>query len=276
MATLRHFLSSAILIAITSLLSGCLLSAPSVMTHRPADRVVDEAVTRLWAREIRSVAQPGDWLLSRSYSAIGDAIVLATPGEELSHAAIVDPERGTVIEAITPEVREVSIEDFVRRNRYVMVVRPADTTDDDRRAALARARSAVGTGFDYSGVLGIDDERTFYCTELVYWASDLAVRRGDHHTILMPSDLLAYGQVMYFSGRRDDPQMLRVAGGWLDERASAAERTAVMTTVRGRPPAAIAAARSAPGPAVSTTSIGAGTIDTFTVDTVEIQRSSGR
>jgi hypothetical protein len=200
-------------------LGGC-LSAPSLLVSRPRDRVLDEAITSMWVREIRRTARPGDWLLSRSYSAVGDAIVVATAGEELSHASIVDPERGTVIEAVTPAVIEVPLEDFVRRNRYVLVVRPSHLDEAGRRDALARARSAVGAPFDVGGIVGMDAADAFYCTELVYWASGLLDRDGDR-AMIMPGELLGYGPVVYFSGRRDDAQVQRVAGGWLDERAAA-------------------------------------------------------
>jgi len=269
-------------------LAGC-LHAPSLLEHRPTDPVVDEAITQMWAQEIRRVAQPGDWILSRSYSAVGDAIVLATSGEELSHAAILDPEHDAVIEAVTEGVRAVPIGDFMRRNRYAMVVRPSRMNAVDRRGALGRARSVIGAGFDYRGMLGLDDTSAFYCSELVYWASRIAAWDPDPPTVVTPAELLRYGQVVYFSGRRDDPQLSRDVGGWLEGQAAEAERVAA--AARGddggpvrvdlEPSATAVAGAAGSGPAPSArrppeSDTALTSIDTFAVERLAIQRDRGR
>jgi uncharacterized protein YycO len=211
------------------LFSLCLLAAAvsatacshSVLVKRPADPVVDHALTQMWTEEIQRVAQDGDWLLVRSYASVGDAIVVLTGGEEITHAAMYDAKTGTVIEAITPVVREISLESLVNRNRYIIVVRGPGSAAD-KRAAVARARSTIGTGFDLRGMFGIADRKDrFYCSELVYWASGLAERDHDAHFIITPASLIEHGEVVYFSGRRDDAQLQRVATGWVAEHAPA-------------------------------------------------------
>ena len=62
----------------------------SVLVKRPSDPVVDHALTEMWTQEIQRVAQDGDWLLVRSYASVGDAIVVLTSGEEITHAAMYD------------------------------------------------------------------------------------------------------------------------------------------------------------------------------------------
>jgi hypothetical protein len=126
--------------------------------------------------------------------------------------------------------------------------------------------------------MGSDD--AFYCTELVYWASGLVDRDGDR-PMIMPAELLAYGAVVYFSGRRDDPQLLRVASGWLDERASPGERRASFAAggraesgdrvAQLRPPA------PTPGlsAALSTVDTTATSTGTFSVEGLGIQESGG-
>ncbi|HVK74421.1 MAG TPA: YiiX/YebB-like N1pC/P60 family cysteine hydrolase [Kofleriaceae bacterium] len=188
----------------------------SVLVHRPKDAAVDEALTEMWSAEIRRVARDGDWLLVRSYAAAGDMIVTLTTGEEISHAAMYDASRDVVVEAITPVVREVTLEEFVHRNRYVIVVRPPGS-DQDRAASLARARTKLGTAFDLRGMLGFDRPGNFYCSELVYWASGTAARDPGRQTIVVPNELLKFGEVVYFSGRRDDPQLARAAAGWVED-----------------------------------------------------------
>src|SRR5262245_11545984 len=107
-------------------LAGC--SAHSMMVHRPEQPAVDKAITRMWADEIRANAQDGDWIMSRSYYLVGDVISAFTPGEDLSHVSIYSARTGTVIEAVTPVVREIPLEQLVERNHYVFVVRPSRMT----------------------------------------------------------------------------------------------------------------------------------------------------
>jgi len=175
----------------------------------------------MWTDEIRRVAQDGDWILVRSYASVGDAIVVLTTGEEITHAAMYDGATGTIIESITPVVREIPLEALVKRNRYLIVVRgPGDAAA--KRAAVNRARSMIGTGFDLRGMFGVANRKDrFYCSELVYWASGLAERDPDSHLIITPASLMEHGEVVYFTGRRDDDQLQRVATGWQAERAPA-------------------------------------------------------
>jgi hypothetical protein len=200
------------------LISALTLSATacshSVMVHRPKDAEVDKALTKMWTSEIHRVAQDGDWILVRSYASVGDAIVVLTSGEEISHAAMYDGKTGTVIEAITPVVREIPLEELVGRNRYLIVVRPRGTAAE-KRASVMRARSVLGTEFDLQGMFGVADQKDrFYCSELVYWAGGVADKDTDEHFIITPVSLMEHGEVVYFSGRRDDAQLQRVARGW--------------------------------------------------------------
>ncbi len=203
----------ALLVATFLALPAC---SRSVLVQRPKDPVADQALTEMWTAEIERVARDGDWLLVRSYSAPADWIVTFTSGEEISHAAIYDAKRKTVVEALMPAVQEIPLTRFVGRNHYLIVVRPPGT-DADRSAALARARTKIGTAFDLRGMLGVDRPSNFYCSELVYWAYGVGARDPDGQTIIVPNEMLEFGEVVYFSGRRDDPQLVRVAGGWVDD-----------------------------------------------------------
>jgi len=179
-----------------------------MVVKRPADERGNQAVTALWADEIRRTAQSGDWILSRSYSMTGDLIALATPGESLSHASIYDAERGTVIEALNPLVREVPLEHLLARNHHVIVVRPRGLDQEQRLASVARARAQVGTPFDFGGLVGAGDRERFYCSELVLWASQL---EGTAGRLVTPSELIEHGEVIYFSGARDDAALVDTA-----------------------------------------------------------------
>jgi uncharacterized protein YycO len=197
-------LPTAAALAILVSVSAC---AGSLVHKKPESSELNQATTDLWARDIRRVAKSGDWILTRSYSKTGDAIVGVTKGESFSHAVVYDAERGTVIEAITPKVREVPLEQLLKRNRYAVVVRPIDISDEQRQATVARARSAIGASFDYRGMLGIDDKDRFYCSELAAWASQIP----DQPTIVTPADLYDRAELVYISGARDDAELQSLA-----------------------------------------------------------------
>ena len=197
-------------------LSACAEPA-SVMVHRPGDVHADVAVTKLWATEIHDSARTGDWILTRSYYAMADVIATASSGEALSHASIYDREHDTVIESVGSGVREIPLAQLVDRNHYVIVVRPTGMTAEQQRAAVVRARSKIGAAFDKTGMIGLyDHDDQFYCSELVWWASF-----GDapHPRVIQPSSLIDHGTVIYWSGTRTDPQVMRIALDHADRRA---------------------------------------------------------
>lgn len=186
-------------------LAAC--GAPSVVRTKPADPARNHAVTAMWARDIHRVARDGDWILTRSYSAIGDVIVLGTFGPEISHASIYDAERGTAIEAISSGVREVPLAELLERNQIAIVVRPHGLDDDARRASVLRARGVIGREFDTAGMFGFDSPERFYCSELVAWASGLELDA----LVITPASLVEHGEVIYLSGSRESLELQQVA-----------------------------------------------------------------
>ncbi|MEJ7599955.1 MAG: YiiX/YebB-like N1pC/P60 family cysteine hydrolase [Kofleriaceae bacterium] len=190
-------------------LAGC--SHASLFVKPNRDPAVNTEVTTLWADDLRSHGRNGDWLLTRAYYATSDLIVIGTAGEDLSHASMYDATRGMVIEAVGSGVRETELDKFLARNHFVIVVRPSNMTAAEGDVALARARSKLGTPFDASGMFGLDNPDRFYCSELVYWASETEARSGRHERIVTPGNLMKYGEVVYWSGKRDDPQVVQLA-----------------------------------------------------------------
>ena len=182
-----------------------------MLVRRPENPTVDTAVTAMWTHEIQSVARDGDWILTRSYYAVSDAIAKIAPGEDLSHASIYDAQRGTVIESIGSGVREIPLANLVARNHYMIVVRPSNMTAAEQTESGARARTKLGLPFDYAGGIGFDDPDKWYCSELVWWAAQTEARSGVHETIITPSNLMQYGEVVYWSGKRDEPQVMELA-----------------------------------------------------------------
>ena len=168
--------------------------APHVATVRAPTPSDGAAVTAMWSSEIRGIARDGDWLLT----AVGD---------EPSGAAMYDA-RGVALEASGP----ISLERLVAGAHTVIVVRPSNMTADEGVAALGRARTATAA-----------DGAT-----LIYLASQTEARTGAHEQTVTPAELMKYGEVIYWSGARDDPQVIQLAG----ERAVRSPRTATAS----RPP----------------------------------------
>ena len=67
-------LSGVLIVASLMALGAAGCDPTSVMVHRPETPSADAAVTAMWTREIHGVARDGDWILTRSYYAMGDAI----------------------------------------------------------------------------------------------------------------------------------------------------------------------------------------------------------
>jgi hypothetical protein len=199
-----------LLLLVTAAVTGC-AEPKSMLVNRPESPAVDTAVTAMWTSEIRGVARDGDWILTRSYYAVSDAIAKIAPGEDLSHASIYDAKRGTVIESIGSGVREIPLENLVARNHYMIIVRPSDMTATEQTESVARARTKLGLPFDYAGGIGFDDPDKWYCSELVWWAAQTEARSGVHETVITPSNLMKYGEVIYWSGKRDEPQVMDLA-----------------------------------------------------------------
>lgn len=200
---MTHRSIAIVLVLIASAAGGLGACSGSLVHQKPQSAELNQSMTDMWARDIHRVARSGDWILTRSYSSAGDAIVGVTLGESFSHAVLYDAERGTVIEAIKPVVREVPLEDLLARNRYAVVVRPVGASVESGQASLARARSVLGASFDYSGMLGLDDPDKFYCSELVAWASEI-----EHdHRIITPAELYDEAEVIYLSGARDEREV---------------------------------------------------------------------
>jgi len=203
--------TSLLVLAALAAVTGCAHEPKSFVVTRPDDQAADAAVTKLWAQEIHRVARDGDWLLSRSYYAMADAITVTTLGEDVSHASIYDAKHDTIIESIGSGVREIPLADLVARNHFMIIVRPTGMTAADQAEALDRARSKVGAKYDIGGMFGVDAPEKFYCSELVYWASQTEARSGRRERVITPSDLMRYGEVIYWSGKRTDPQVIELA-----------------------------------------------------------------
>ena len=218
-----------VLVACLLLVTGC----SARMLHRPTSPTIDRLITRMWVAEMRTHLRHGDWILARSYSGTGDIIARFTGGVDLSHSVMWDAQREVVIESIQPITREISLESLVHRNHYLYIVRPAYLNDRDREVSVARARTMLGSGYDFVGLLiGIRDSRKTYCSLLLFWASDMASRNIEEPIVVAPSDLLLLGETVYFSGVRTSADVIAMAEEFLraERRPQHAAASAVTAT----------------------------------------------
>lgn len=198
---MRSTLLATIAFALAAAATGC---SHSMVVSRPADHQVDEAYTIQFADDLAASGQDGDIVLRRGYAVLSDMITLLTAGPDMSHAAIYDAQTRTLIEAVDGGVKETNIRDFVSGAHRVMIVRPTGLRWTERRAAVEKARSAIGTPFDYSGFVGLDNPNRFYCSELVAWAIDLRGRGYEVSRLIAPGALAQYGDTVYDSGERGE------------------------------------------------------------------------
>jgi uncharacterized protein YycO len=142
------------------------------------------------------------WLVVRGYHR-GDDVVAVATNAPLSHAAILDLEQGEVIEAIGDGVRVTPLRALLQQSHRVQLVRPAGWTPDKGELAVQRARSQVGKGYDFLGVVGAPSRERWYCSELAAWSMGIPVDQLGAWHVLHPKDLHRKGALLFDSGARD-------------------------------------------------------------------------
>jgi hypothetical protein len=176
--------------------------APRLEVH-PLEEGAQREQTRAWLEELKGRGQPGDWLVIRGYKATDNFIVSVT-NTPLSHAGILDAERGLVIESQTPGVIETDLSDFLDHAHRVILIRPRWWTAQVGEEAIARARALVGSAYDFTGLVGLDDDERFYCTELAFHIySPQQVARDRIPLVIEPGQMYLWGQLLWDSGERD-------------------------------------------------------------------------
>ncbi len=180
---------------LTLLASAC--STP-IVVHPPADRQEREALA---LREVTRLGQAGDWLVMRGYHAT-DNLVSALTAEPFSHVAVLDLERGQVIEAEGKGLHTAPLADFLHRSHRVILMRPMwATTAERQRAAVEKARSLVGRPYDFTGLVGLNVADRYYCSELAVAAYAPHASRKDHLPLVIPpGDMHFWATILWDSG----------------------------------------------------------------------------
>jgi hypothetical protein len=178
-----------------------LLASAGCASLRPAGRQPGRAadlLTYKWRQEILNRAQDGDWLVIQGYDSTNRLVALAGNGE-FSHVGVLDATYGEVIEAVSPEVTIVPLQDFLKAADRVQLIRPIDADRAAGRRTLARARSQIGAPYDLLGTVGMPDPGEFYCSELAAWSAGIDVDADGVDKVLHPADMSKYGNVLFDS-----------------------------------------------------------------------------
>lgn len=158
------------------------------------------ARTEQWLQAVHDKARDGYWLVVRG-SHVGDNIVAIASGESLSHATVYDREHDQVIEAIAQGVTVTPVRSLLAEAARLDVIEPQGFTVDDGKAALARARSHVGRGYDWLGLIGRPEKHRYYCTELAVDAWQGRKRGWPLENPIRPESMPGLGRVVYQSER---------------------------------------------------------------------------
>jgi hypothetical protein len=161
-----------------------------------------EAETQSWIRIIKARAGPGMWLVTRGYHQ-GDDLVAVITNAPFSHASIIDPEKGTVIEAIAKGVIETPLQKFLSETHRVVIVKPKGWTEEGGKVALQKSRKQLGKGYDFLGTIGAPSKKRWYCSELAVWSNGQEVNKKGPKNIYHPRALIKMGTVLFDSNNRD-------------------------------------------------------------------------
>jgi len=175
-----------------ALLSGC---AARSHVREAAPATIREATLAAIAER----GEPGDWLAIRGLHATDDAVATLS-NQPLSHAAVLDPEQGVVIEAEGRGVHTTPIADFVAKAERVLLIKPQAATPETRAAAVLRARGLVGHGYDVLGLAGLNVPDRYYCTELALAIYPRPAGANPVPPVVPPGQLWHWGTIVYDSG----------------------------------------------------------------------------
>jgi tyrosine-protein phosphatase SIW14 len=172
---------------------------------RPEAPPVGTAASRetdRWLEQVRTRAEHGYWIVVRGTHP-GDQVVAAATASRLTHAALLDAERSEVIEAVGHGVSVAPLRELVAQAVRMQIVRPRGYSREKGSAAVARARSRVGAGYDWLGAIGLQADRSYYCTELCADAYGAREQGWMPRGVLHPEHMSRFGEVVFDSGMRD-------------------------------------------------------------------------
>jgi hypothetical protein len=193
----RRLRRRALIVLAAATLAGC----ATRLVETPLAAGPREALTAEMLSAIRAQGRDGDWLVMRGYHATDD-LVAALTNTPFSHAAVLDAAKGQAIEAEGRDgVHASPIAQFAAKAHRLVLIRPVWSTPASAAAAVARARSLVGSRYDFPGLVGLSVPDTYYCSELALEVYRPFIRPDDViPRPVAPAQLYYWGRVIFDSG----------------------------------------------------------------------------
>lgn len=151
---------------------------------------------------VRAVLRNGDWLVARGIH-LPDNIVATATNMPLSHAAIYDSATDEVIEADSKGVHTSTLDAFLAKHQRVLVIRPMWSGGGVEDKAVQEARRLLGSGYNYTGLVGLGVSDRYYCTELAIAAyKPFFAEKPDNPipNIIKPGQMYHWGRILFDSG----------------------------------------------------------------------------
>ena len=126
----------------------------------------------------------------------------------LSHAVVFDKQTEEVIEAVSSGVRVTPLRVLLAQAHRLQIIRPPGWTPEAGAAAVARARARVGRKYDWLGLVGAQDDKRFYCTELAVDCYEGRKAGWKVGAVIFPADMQTIGTLTFDSGPRDQASAL--------------------------------------------------------------------
>jgi uncharacterized protein YycO len=191
--TPRVFLLLALVVALSWLYAGCAVK-PVI---NPDAALKPEETSAV----IRSYLRTGDWLVARGVHAADDFVSTMT-NMPFSHAAIYDAATDEVMEAEGEGVHPTSLADFLAKSSRIWVIRPMWSTVDTAPEAVKRARSLIGKGYNFTGLIGIDWPDRYYCTQLAIEAYKPFITPNGNPIpqVISPGRMHHWGRILFDTG----------------------------------------------------------------------------
>ncbi|MCB9592510.1 MAG: tyrosine-protein phosphatase [Sandaracinaceae bacterium] len=185
----------------------------TVYAGRPELAPVGLEASRLtdrWVDVTRRRARAGYWIVVRG-THFGDQVVAAGSAADLTHAAVYDAATNEVIEAHGSGVEATPLRELLAQARRFLIVRPRDWTAREGASAVERARSHIGSSYDWLGTIGMPSDRRYYCTELCVDAYRARQRGWMPAGVIHPTHMSRYGEVVFDSGPRPEESVAEIS-----------------------------------------------------------------
>ncbi len=185
-----------------ALWGGC--GAPKPV--EPPPESVRTVQNRAILSAVTAKGRDGDWLVVRGYHK-GDKFVMKATRTPISHAVVLDAGKREVVEALADGVQVTPLEKFIDNCHHVLLLRPMWSERDPAagRRALEVARGHVGQKYDFLGTVGINNEKRFYCSELVFQSyAEFFGEKQDIPDFIEPDQLYLWGTILYDSRPRNE------------------------------------------------------------------------